>query len=514
MRRLAMKKIKEALRLRATLGLSAEKIAHAIGIGETTIRRYFLLAHKAGISWPLPEGMDEGQLEELLYPPVKRIKGNDLPLIDFEYVCKELKRKGVTLGKLWEELADGQKFYSYSQFCLLYKRWKDSGDVSMRQIHKGGEKTFIDYAGLTIPIYEPIHGEVSFKAQIFVAVLGASGYVFCEATASQKIEDWVASHKRMGEFFEGTTEAWIPDNLKAGVTKADRYEPDINSTYQELALHYGAHIIPARVRKPQDKSKAEGGVYFVETYILASLRDRKFFNLDELNEAIKPLVYRLNREPFQKMPGSSRYSFYLEIEQSTLKPLPDNSYELFLWGRTKVDSRYHIVIEDIPYSVPHNLVQKTVEFRYNARTVEVFYRSKCVAIHMKGSERYVPVTAMAHCPPKHQHQAKCTKEGVLELAKEIGSPTLMWVERVLEDSSLHLTQRINTALGVVRLTKTYSNERLNSACGRGLFYENFKARGIKDILKRGLDKDPLPIQKLSVPLPQNHSNIRGAAYYS
>lgn len=509
-----MKKIREVLRLRSTLGLSAEKIACSIGIGETTVRRYLFLANKAEISWPLPEGMDDDQLEELLYPPMKKIKTQNPPPPDFEYIHKELKRKGVTLGRLWEEYSQGKKYYSYSQFCLLYKRWVSLSDTSMIQRHKAGEKTFIDYAGLTIPIYDPDHEECSFNAQIFVSVLGASGYTFCEATKSQRVEDWVGSHKRMGEYFGGVTECWVPDNLKTAVTRADRYEPDINGTYLELSQHYGSHIAPARVRRPQDKAKVESSVYFVETYILTALRNHKFFNLEELNEAIKPLLYRLNREPFQKMPGSSRYSFYLEVDQPALQPLPENSYEIFHWGKMTVDSSYHIIIEDIPYSVPHQLIKKMVEFRYNERTIEFFFKGKCIALHMKGGKRHVPITNALHCPPKHQHQAKCTEEEIRKQAQEIGAITLEWIEKVLHDQSLHISQRINTALGVVRLTKSYSNDRINSACARGLFYENFKVTSIKDILKRGLDREPLPEQESSKILPQSHENIRGAAYYT
>lgn len=513
MKRLSMKKIREVLRLRATLSLSAEKIAYATSIGETTVRRYLFLANKVGISWPLPEGMDDDQLEKLLYPSIKTVKASDPPFPDFEYIYKELKRKGVTLTRLWDEYSQGQNHYSYSQFCLLYKRWKSFQDPSMIQIHKAGEKTFIDYAGLSIPIYDSRHGEVFCNAQIFVAVLGASGYIFCEATESQGTKDWVGSHKRMGEYFEGVTTCWVPDNLKTAVTRADRYEPDINGTYFELSQHYGSHVLPARVRKPQDKAKVEGAVYFIETQILAALRNHRFFSIEELNKAIEPMLYRLNREPFQKMPGSSRYSLYLEVDKPALQSLPERAYDIFHWGKMTVDSSYHVIIEDIPYSVPYRFIKKTVEFKHNEKTVEFIFKSKQIAFHTKGKEKHVPVTNPSHCPPRHQHQARCTEEEIRKQAQEIGVPALEWVDKVLQNPSLHINQRINTALGVVRLNKSYPNERLNLACARGLFYENFKAKGIKDMLKRNLDQVPLPKQIISTPLPQNHGNIRGAAYY-
>lgn len=513
MKRLSMRKISEVLRLRIALGHSVEKIAKIIGIGETSVRRYLYLAKKVDISWPLPEGMGDEQLEQLLYPPVQSTTASDPTLPDFESIHKELTKKGVTLQRLWEEYIENGRGYSYSRFCGLYSNWKSCNETSMIQTHKVGENTFIDYSGLTIPIQDPNTGKELFHAQIFVAALGASSYTFCEATKSQKSEDWIASHQRMSEYFGGVTEYWTPDNLKAGVIRADRYEPEINKTYLELSQHYGTCIVPARARKPQDKSKAEGAVYFVETQIIAALRNRIFFSLEELNDAIKPLLKDLNTKSFQKMPGSSRYSLYLELDKPALKTLPETPYELFYWGKLTVDPSYHITVEEVPYSVPYRYIKKIVEYRYNEKVVEVFFQGTRIAFHKKSLEKRVPVTEDHHRPRKHQYQAKCTAEEIRKQAQEIGVTTLEWVDRVLEDSSIYPKQRINTTLGVVRLTKEYSKERLNAACARGLFYENFKARSIRDILKRGLDKEPLPKQETITTLPQEHKNVRGAAYY-
>ena len=513
MKRVIMRKIREVLRLKFDLKQSNAKIAQSIGVGETTVEQYLSRAKRGGISWPLPSDMDDERLELALYPKKESSSEEDYPMPDFNYIHKEIKKKGVTLQGLWEEFNASQKGHSYSQYCLLYKRWKIEDETWMIQSHKAGVNTFIDYAGLTIPIFDLTTGKELFLAQIFVAVLGASSYTFAEATRSQGMEDWIGSHKRMGVFFGGTTECYIPDNLRSGVTRSNRYEPLMTQGYFSLAAHYGASIIPARVRRPQDKSKAEGGVRFVETQILALLRNRKFFSLEELNEEIQRLLILLNNKPFQKMPGSSRYSFYLELEKPALKPLPEVPYELFNWGITTVNPSYHVTIAHVPYSIPFTLVRESVEHRYNERTVEFFFKGKSVAIHQRSYEIGIPVTNNNHRPPRHQHQAKCTPEDIKKEAQAIGEFVSIWVEKVFEDPSLHVKQQINTTLGVVRLGKRYSSERMNAACSRGLFYGNFTYRAIKDILGRGLDQRPLPKAEITKPLPQQHSNVRGCNYY-
>jgi len=507
-----MRKIKDVLRLKFDGKLSNAKIARSINIGETTVEQYLFRARKADLTWPLPEDMDNEKLEAILYPP-KEVSPDGYDLPNFEHIHKEIKRKGVTLQLLWEEYNSNQKGYSYSQFCNMYKLWKATDETWMIQTHKAGVNTFIDYAGLTISIFDPSTGLEAFNAQIFVSALGASSFIFCEATKSQTIEDWIGSHKRMNEYFGGVTECWVPDNLKSGITCANRYEPTPNRCYRDLADHYGVHIIPARVRKPKDKSKAEGGVYVVETQILAPLRDRKFYNLAELNGAIMNLLEALNKKPFQKMPGSSRYSLYLEIDKPALKPLPDMPYELSHWGKEKVGQSYHLTIEGVPYSVPYTFVLKDVEYRYNERTVEIFINDKLIALHGRSYEKGVPVTNNNHRPSKHQYQAQCTPEEIRKQARAIGEDCAVWVDCIFEDSFLHMTSRINRTLGVIRLAKTYENSRLNAACKRGLFYKNFLYQGIKDILKNNLDRQPLPVEETSGILPQDHNNIRGPIYY-
>jgi transposase len=447
----------------------------------------------------------------MLFPPLEEpLGGYEAP--DFEYILKEIKKKGVTLQLLWEEYSSNKNGYSYSRFCALYQAWKVSNETSMLQDHKAGVDTFIDYAGHTIAIYDPKTGLKEYDAQIFVSALGASSYLYCEATRTQTEEDFLESHKRMNAFYGGVTECWVPDNLKSGVTKADRYEPKINRSYLDLACHHGVSVVPARVRHPKDKSKAEGGVYFIESQILAPLRNCKFYALEELNDAITERLIVINQKPFQKMPGSSRYSFYLEIDKPALKSLPEIPYESFHWGVATVSKNYHITIEQVRYSVPCFFINKIIEFRYNERTVEFFFKGKTIATHMRSIEDNI-VTNNNHCPLSHQYQAKCTPEEIKKEAQAIGESVELWVESVFADESLHIRQSTQITLGVVRLLKKYAKERINAACKRGLFYKNLTLKGIKDMLGRDLDKKPLPKIELTKPLPQKHNNVRGAMYY-
>ena len=503
-----MKKIQDVLRLKSE-GRSNEQIALILNIGETSVRRYLQMAEQAGISWPLSENMDGDLLEKTLYPFEKNSK---FPLPDFEHIHKELSRKGVTLHLLWEEYRklhpDG---YSRSRYCELYQRWAKADDASMLQTHKAAEATFIDYSGQTIPIFEE-DGRIAYEAQIFVAVLGASSYIFCEATQSQKLEDWTASHVRMSEYFGGVTEYWIPDNLKSGVRKADRYEPLINESYDVLAVHYKAAVVPARAGSPKDKAKAENAVRLVQMHVLAPLRDLRFFSLAELNKAVSELLDSLNRRPFQKMPGSSRHSLYLEIEKEALRSLPECPFVFYRYGTGKVPSDYHVSIERVPYSVPYQWIGRPVVYRYNERTIEIFSKNMSrIAMHPRSFTEKVPVTCDEHRPAKHRHQARCNQEEICKEAKMTGVSAFEWVEKIFQDPSLQQRKKINITMGVVRLTKMYPHKRIDAACTRALFYHNFTFGGIKDILKGGLDTHPLPEKE-----PKHLSarrNIRGGAYY-
>ena len=302
-KRLSMRKIREVLRLKWGNGMSNRRIAASSGIGRPTVSEYLRRAEEAGLSWPLPDDLDDARLERLLFPPAPDLPAQERGIPDWAHIHGELKHKGVTLFLLWQEYrANHPDGYQYSWFCEHYRAWQGKLDMVMRQDHRAGEKLFVDYAGQTVPVIDRATGEIR-EAQIFVAVLGASNYTYAEATWSQSLPDWIGSHVRCLHFLGGIPELVVPDNLRSGVSKAHRYEPDTNPTYQDMASHYGVAVLPARVRKPRDKAKVEGGVLIVERWILAVLRHRQFFSLVELNTVIRELLEKLNARPFRKLPG-------------------------------------------------------------------------------------------------------------------------------------------------------------------------------------------------------------------
>ena len=297
-----MRKIREVLRLHYAAQMSVRAIARSLKASPATVGEYLRRAEVQGLTWPLPESLDDAELERRLFPaPLP--SGTQRPLPHWSEMHRELRRKDVTLALLWQEYkAAHPEGLQYSWFCDQYRAWSAKLDVVMRQDHRAGEKMFVDYAGQTVPVVNRETGELR-EAQVFVAVLGASSYTFAEATWTQSLPDWTASHVRAFEFFGGCPELVIPDNLRSAVSRAHRYEPDTNPTYHDLARHYGVAVLPARVRRPRDKAKVEVAVQVVERWILAALRHRTFFSLAELNAAVAKLLERLNARAFRKLPG-------------------------------------------------------------------------------------------------------------------------------------------------------------------------------------------------------------------
>jgi transposase len=378
----------------------------------------------------------------------------------------------------------------------------------MRHEHRAGEKMFVDYAGQPVSVIDRETGEIH-KAQIFVAVLGASNYTYAEATLSQQVEDWIGSHVRAFSFFGGVTEAIVPDNLKSGVSKVCRYEPDINPTYHDLANHYQTVVLPARVRKPRDKAKAEAGVLLVERWILARLRKHTFFSLAELNKVIGELLAILNTKPFKKLPGS-RQSRFAELDKPALKPLPAAPYEVAYWKKAMVHLDYHVEVEGHYYSVPYTLVKKQLEIRYTRTTVECLYRNQRIASHLRNQVRGRHTTIKEHMPLKHQQYSEWNPERFTRWAAKIGPQTKVLTETLLVQRA-HPQQAYRTLLGILRLGKAYGEQRLEAACDRALHINALSYRSIESILKNGLDQKPLQRQENSTPI--QHGNIRGADYY-
>ncbi len=505
-----MRKIKEVLRLRWSLGMSQRTIARSCGIGPTSVAEYLRRAERAGLKWPLPPDLGEGQLERLLFPPPLSIPASQRPLPDWAKVHQELKRKGVTLSPLWEEYqAEHRDGYGDSRFCERHGEWAGKLDLVMRQEHKAGEKTFVDYAGQTVPITDPSNGAVH-EAQVFVAVLGASNYAYAEATWTQSLPDWINSHVRAFAFFHGVTDLVAHDNLRNGVTRSCWYEPEGNQTYLNMLAHYGTASLPGRVRHPRDQAKVEAGVQIVQRWILARLRNRKFFSLAELNAEIRRLLDDLNQRAFKKLPGSRRSQYEL-LDRPALKPLPLEPYIYSEWLKATVQLNYHIEVERHFYSVPYQLYKQVLEVRLTAQTVECLHKGQRVASHRRSLEPFKYTTVAEHMPPAHRHHAEWTPERLSRWARGSGPLTVKAVEAIM-GSRLHPQQGFRACLGVMRLGKVYSPERLEAACGRALRLDAISYKSIKSILKSGLDRQPVPTSTPAPP-PINHPNIRGSEYF-
>jgi transposase len=509
-----MRKIKEVLRLHYESHLSIRRIRKSLGIGQGTVQDYLDRAQRAGIGWPLAPELDEAALEQRLFPVAHPVPTREKPpMPPMEEIHRELRKKGVTLLLLWREYKEKvPEGYQYSQFCHLYRQWTKKLDPSLRQEHRAGEKLFVDYAGPTVEIITPETGEIR-EAQIFVATLGASNYTYAEASLSQELPCWIQSHIHAFEFFGGVTEILVPDNLKSGVIRPCRYEPDLNATYREMAEHYGAVIIPARIKKPKDKPKVEAGVLNVERWVLAPLRHHTFFSLTELNEAIREKLRLLNLRPFEELEGS-RKSLFESLDRPALKPLPVHRYDYADWEYPKVNIDYHIEVDHHYYSVPYQLMQEKVDARLTATTVELFFKGRRVALHRRSSRKGGFTTLPEHRPKSHQKYLDWSPSRLIHWAGTIGVQTQSLVARILE-SRPHPEQGYRSCLGLIRLGKRYPHDRLEAACARALAHKAYSYKHVEAILKNGLDRQPVvdpASQPPTMPLI-HHENIRGKEYY-
>jgi transposase len=507
--RLSMRKIREVLRLKWGLGLSNRQVSLSCQLGREAISQYLQRAKRAGLSWPLPNELGDAALEQLLFPPVALSSLRPMP--HWADVHKDLKsHKHLSLFLCWEEYkSQHPEGYQYTRFCQLYRKWTAKLDVVMRQEHRAGEKLFVDYAGQTVSITDPSTGKIR-QAEIFVAVLGASNYTFAEATWTQSLPDWIGSHVRSFEYFQGVPEIIVPDNLKAAVSCAHRYEPDLNPTYQEMASHYGVAVIPARSRKPRDKAKVEAGVLVVERWILARLRKRIFFSLTQLNAAIAQLLAQLNERDFKKLPGS-RKSVFESLEKPALSALPSEAYKYAQWRKARVNIDYHIEVHRHYYSVPYQLCKQELDIRLSAKTIECFYKGKRVASHVRSDSTGRHTTLKAHMPLSHRQYADFTPERMIRWAQKSGEHTAKLVETMLH-ARAHPQQGFRSVLGILRLGKRYSAERLEAACKRALILQSTTYKSVSSILKTGLDQRPL-LETAPTTLLPNHSHIRGCDYY-
>jgi len=509
--RVAMRKIREILRLAWSCGQSRSSIAKSCGVGKTTVSDTLSRALAAKLSWPLPDGMGDDTLENLLYHSRNTFYKLSRVQPDWASLQAELvTHKNLTLMLLWQEYkGNDPDGYQYSQFCDLFRHWQKKLDLSMRQEHRAGEKMFVDYCGQTLPIVDAATGEIR-DAQVFVAVMGTSNFTYAEATWSQALPDWVGSHVRAFAFMGAVPRCVVIDNLKSGVSKSCRYEPELNTTYAALAEHYETAVVPARVRRPKDKAKVEVGVQIVQRFILAGLRHQTFFSLAEANAAIHQRLEMLNNRSFRKLPGN-RKSRFEELDKPAMLPLPETPYEYAEWIKARVHIDYHVEVDEHFYSVPHRLVREQVEVRYTETTVECFHNRKRVASHRKSSVKGRHTTCPEHMPKAHREYAEWTPERFISWAARTGPATARAIEHILSRRA-YPEHGFRSCMGIISLGKRFGQDRLEAACERALTIKGVNYRSIKSILENNLDKNPLPRQPLLIPVA--HENIRGTDYYN
>jgi len=509
--RIAMRRIREVLRLKHECDLSFGQIARVLHVSKGTVSNYLSVAEAAGITHSVASGLDDSALIARLYP--QRYVYPQFAVPDFAQVHRDLKRKGVTLQLLWEEYREAAQGvpYSRSRFCERYLAFVGTLRRSMRQTHVAGEKLFVDYAGPTVPIYGEQTGEVA-RAHIFVAVWGASNYTYVEATAAETKVDWIRAHVNALAFFGGGPALLVPDQPRALVTRPERYEPESNRTYEALAEHYGCAILPARPGKPRDKAAVELAVQITERWVLARLRHQRFYGLAALNAAIGELVTILNDKPFQKLEGSRR-SWFERLDRPAMRALPPAPFEYAEFKRARVSRLdYHVEFDRHYYSVPHALVGQEVELRVTQGTVEVLFRNRRVASHQRSAQRGAYSTVPEHMPASHRAHREWTPQRLIHWAGTIGMATQAVVTHILQTKA-HPEQGYRACLGMLALERKYGRRRLEAACARAVQIRALSRKSVLSILESGLDREPLQ-QSLAIDaaLP-SHPNVRGSKYY-
>lgn len=508
--RLPMRKTREILRLKE-LKRSHREISRALGVGGATVSEAAGRARAAGLDWAAVAAMPDAELEARLYPR----SGGDVarPLPDPATLDIELRKPGVTLRLLHHEYLEQNRVgaYGYTQFCAHYNDWKKTQSLTMRQVHRAGDKLFVDYSGKKPSLIDVETGE-RVEVELFVAVLGASNYTYAEVTRSQTVPDWVMSHVRALEYFCGVPAAIVPDQLKSGVTRSGRYEPGIQRTYDELAQHYDTVIFPARPLSPKDKAKVEVGVQIAQRWILARMRNQRFFSLDEMNDRIAELLEELNTRTMRRY-RASRRDLFEKLERAVLKPLPTTRFVYGEWKRARVHIDYHVVFDDHFYSAPYQLVGEEVWLRATAMTIEIFNgANQRIGSHLRSYKPGRHTTSDEHRSVLHQKHAEWTPERIVSWAKTIGANTALLVEKILTERR-HPEHGYRSCLGIIRLDKKYGRDRLDAACARALAVNGRSYTHVESILRNGLDRTAL--LKSDEPAKSiEHDNVRGPDYYN
>jgi len=511
--RMSMRKLKEVLRLKWVCGLSHRQISRAAGISVGAVSAYAARASAADLDWASVEPLADDELEAKLSLPADQNSQARRVDLDYALVHRELRRANVTLQLLWEEYVEahlGERTYRYTQFCQRYRDWAQTLKRSMRQQHRAGEKLFADFAGHTMPILDG-RGGVAFRAHVFVAVLGASNYTYACATRSEGTHDWIGGLIGAMEFYGGAPSLLVPDNPRALIARPDRYEPGLGRTAQEFVNHYATAMLPARPRKPRDKAKAEVAVQVVQRWVLARLRNHRFFSLTELNRAIAGLIADLNQRPFKKLQGNRR-EWFERLDQPALRPLPDQRYEIATFVRCVVNIDYHVEVDHHYYSAPHSLVRQPVYARLTRFGVEILHGGKRVAAHARSHLRNKHTTLPEHMPVAHRAHLEWTPGRLLNWGASIGPGTEAIVRHLLTNRP-HPEMGYRACLGLLALARKYGRERLEAACQRALVVGSPTRRSVLSILKSGLDRQAsVPIELTEWQSPE-HENVRGPDYY-
>ena len=504
-----MKLIRRILQLYETAGLSYRQTGDALNIPYTTVADYVRRYKTSSLTIADLDEYSDREIYQTLFKDVAAVTTTSKPLPDFAMIHEELKRRHVTRLLLWEEYrAVYPVGLGYTQFCERYNRWRQKLSVTMRQVHKAGEKMFVDYSGLRMDIIDRRSGEVR-KAEIFVACLGASGYSYAEASHSQKKASFINSHVKAFNFFGGVTAILVPDNLKSAVTKVDYYEPRLNESYQDLAEHYGTAIIPARPYKPRDKAKVELSVKLVQRWILAKLRHQQFYSIAELNQAISPLLDELNNRKIKQL-GKSRRELYEQLDKPALQSLPSQPYRYREFKLCRVNIDYHIQLERAYYSVPYQLTGKEVDVRYSESAVEVIYQNRRVAVHKR---LYLPgsySTKTEHMASAHRAYAKWTPSRLINWSKSFGVNTHILIETILTKRR-HPEMGFRTCMGILNAAKNMDKTEVEAVTGKMIALNVFRVSNFKAIVK---NKSYLSDKPATVNTPNgNHENVRGQTYY-
>lgn len=482
------------------------EISLATGIARSTASKYVGRLAVAHVTAARLAQLTAQELFALLTP--RAPAASEKPEPDWTRVHLELRRPHVTKQLLWQEYREAcPDGYEYSRFCERYSSWARQVPPTMRQLHVPGARMFVDFSGGTLWYTDVPTGEER-EAKLFLAVLGGSSLTYVEPAQDETLATWIGCHVRALEFFGGVPAAWVPDNLRAAVTKSDRYEPLINSTYAQVASHYGAGVLPARARRPRDKAKAEAGVKVANRWVLARLRNEEFLSFAALRAAVRPLVDKINDKPMRAL-GLSRRQLFESTERACLRPLPRDRYEWCEWGRATIGSDYHALFDRHFYSVPHVLGGHTLDVRATAATVEILDGTKRVASHVRSRKIGDKTTLNDHMPASHRAHAEWTPERVRAFAATLGPDAPLFVDALLADKP-HPEHGYRACLGLVALARRYPHDRIDKACARALRARALSLRSLRSILANDLDRvQPEPDKG---PLPA-HENLRGPDYF-